>query len=156
MRRPDPEILILRDTRESERKCSLTPLKELPGIQFVKFQSGRRLDAAGRILLTPEGPELSSADGGKGLVLVDCNWRRAPLLRRSLEGPVIHRSLPRLITAYPRKSQNFEDPEAGLASVEALYAATVILGWERRDLLSQYRWAQEFLGANPSLVTLGI
>ena len=43
------DVLILRDPRESTRKCSLTPLRGLPGIEFVTYAHDRRVDAAGRI-----------------------------------------------------------------------------------------------------------
>ena len=56
-----------------------------------------------------------------------------------------------LVTAYPRRSRLFADPAQGLASVEALYAALAILGRPRPELLEGYRWASEFLRANPEL-----
>jgi pre-rRNA-processing protein TSR3 len=145
------DILILRDPRESERKCSLTPLKGMQGIRFVNHRPGRTLAAEGRILLTPDGPELSREDAGHGLLLVDCNWHRAARLREALVGEFLPRSLPPLQTAYPRKSQVFADPEGGLASVEALYAALALLGEARPELLQGYRWRAEFLAQNPGL-----
>jgi pre-rRNA-processing protein TSR3 len=56
-----------------------------------------------------------------------------------------------LVTAYPRKSKLFEDPERGLASVEALYAALALLGEQRQELLANYRWARTFLALNPTI-----
>ena len=102
-------------------------------------------------VLTPEAPELTLADAGRGLLLVDSNWRRAPRLREALVGDFLPRSLPPLKTAYPRMSQVFVDPEQGLASVEALYAALALLGEPRPDLLEEYRWGAEFLAQNPGL-----
>ncbi len=145
------DVLILRDPRESERKCSLTPLRGVEGIRFVNHVPGRTLAAEGRIQLTPEAPELTLADAGRGLLLVDSNWRRAPRLREALVGDFLPRSLPPLKTAYPRMSQVFVDPEQGLASVEALYAALALLGEPRPDLLEEYRWGAEFLAQNPGL-----
>jgi ribosome biogenesis protein Tsr3 len=43
------------------------------------------------------------------------------------------------------------DPEHGLASVEALYAAIALLDVPRPELLARYRWAVGFLAANPEL-----
>ena len=64
-------------------------------------------------------------------------------------GALHHRSLPDGIrTAYPRRSKLFDDPEGGLASVEALFAATAIVGIPRFDLLDHYRWADQFLELN--------
>jgi pre-rRNA-processing protein TSR3 len=55
------------------------------------------------------------------------------------------------VTAYPRRSRTFTDPERGLASIEALFAALALLGEPRRELLDGYRWAAEFLAANTGL-----
>ncbi len=57
----------------------------------------------------------------------------------------------RLRTAYPRRSKTFEDPGAGLASVEALFAAMALLGQPRPDLLDEYHWRERFLELNPGL-----
>lgn len=145
------DTLILRDPRESPRKCSLTALRGAPGIRFVNFHRERRLAARGRILLHPEGEEFGPADRGKPLLLLDCSWRRIPALLATVDGEPERRRLPRLATAYPRKNREGTDPERGLASVEALYAALALLGEPRPELLAGYRWADEFLAANPGL-----
>ena len=44
-------------------------------------------------------------------------------------------------TAYPRR----QDEERGLASIEALYIAYRVLGWETEGLLDHYHWRDEFL-----------
>lgn len=146
------EILILRDPRESVAKCSLTPLRGLPGVRFVEYGPTRRVDAGERVLLHPEGGELSPADRGRGLFLIDCAWRRVPSLLRSVDGVLHPRRLPVFTSAYPRKSKLFADPAAGLASVEALYVATLLLGAPRPVLLQHYRWRDEFLAANRALL----
>jgi len=145
------DILILRDPRESLAKCSLTPLRGLSGVRFVNFDRERRLTAGRRVLLHPEGDELSAADRGTDLLLIDCAWRRVPQLLATVDGDLLHRRLPPLVTAYPRKSKTFVDPSAGLASVEALYAACALLGAPRPELLHGYRFAAAFLAANPGL-----
>jgi pre-rRNA-processing protein TSR3 len=143
------EILILRDPRESRRKCSLTPLRGTEGVRFVNYHPDRVLDAGGRILLDPDGPVLTAEDAGKGLLLVDCSWRRVPTLLRTVRGELISRSVPPLITAYPRHSNTFDDPSSGLASIEALYAAVAILTGPCPELLDGYLWREEFLASNP-------
>ena len=145
------DILILRDPRESVKKCSLTPLRGREDVEFLKYDANRRYDAAGRILLHHEGELLSEADAGMGLFLVDSSWRRLPKLLGRVDGEPIRRRLPPLLTAYPRKSHVFEDPEPGLASIEALYAAVRILYGPRPELLDGYRWREEFLELNPIL-----
>ncbi len=144
------DILILRDPRESVRKCSLTPLHraELDDVRFVRFHPDKTIDGGGRVLLDPEGDEITEEDRGFGLVLIDCCWRRLPRLRQSLVGELRPRRLPPLVTAYPRRSFKFDDPDAGLASIEALYAATVLLGEPRPELLTGYHFADEFLRLN--------
>jgi len=57
----------------------------------------------------------------------------------------IRRSLPDVATAYPRVSKVAQDPLAGLASVEALYLARVLLGVRDDTLLEQYHWREQFL-----------
>jgi pre-rRNA-processing protein TSR3 len=143
--------LILRDPRESVAKCSLTPLRGLPGIEFVAYRRGARLDAGARVLLDPDGDELSAADRGRGLLLIDCAWRHLPELRASVDGELLPRRLPPLVTAYPRKSKVYADPARGLASVEALYAALFVLDGPRPELLRGYHWAERFLELNPSM-----
>jgi pre-rRNA-processing protein TSR3 len=145
------DVLILRDPRESTKKCSLTPLRGMEGVRFVGYEPDRRVDAGKRILLHPDGEDITSADRGKPLLLIDCAWRRLPQLLATVDGELEHRRLPKLITAYPRKSKQFEDPEQGLASIEALYAALALLGDARPELLAGYRWKDEFLRSNPSL-----
>jgi len=145
------DVLVLRDPRESSRKCSLTPLRGMAGVRFLAYHRDREVDAAGRILLHPDGEVLTAADAGKGLLLVDCAWRRVPALLRTVRGEPVRRSLPPLVTAYPRRSDTFEDPDRGLASIEALYAALAILGTPRPELLRDYLWAADFLAANPMI-----
>jgi len=147
----DLDILILRDPRESQKKCSLTPLRGEPGVRFVNYHRDRRVDGARRILLHPDGEELSPLDAGPGLLLIDCSWRRLPSLLRTVDGEPLRRRLPELVTAYPRKSSTFDDPDVGLASIEALFAAVYLLAGPRPELLAGYRWADEFLERNPSL-----
>ena len=151
------DVLILRDPHESPAKCSLTPLRGLAGVRFVEYHGRRRLDAGERILLDPEGAELGPEDRGRDLLLIDCAWRRVPRLRRTVDGVLHGRRLPPFETAYPRRSKTFADPERGLASVEALYLAALLLGTPRPDFLAAYRWRAEFLAANRTLLaTLGL
>ena len=145
------EFQILRDPRESVKKCSLTPLRGHPAVDFRRYHKDHRLSAPDYLYLTPEGEELSPADAGRMVLLIDCSWRRVPSLLATVDGPLHARRLPVFRTAYPRKSTTFEDPETGLASVEALYAVSVLLGEPDLSLLEDYRWRERFLELNPSL-----
>jgi len=147
----DLDVLILRDPRESTAKCSLTPLRGFPGVRFLSWKHDRRFDVGTRVLLHPDGEEITAADAGRPLLLIDCAWRRVPALLATCDGSLVHRRLPPLATAYPRKSRTFVDPDQGLASVEALYAALAFLGRPAPELLASYRWADAFLAANPGI-----
>lgn len=143
------DVLIVRDPKESVKKCSLVPLRGTEGVEFVAYDAGRTVDGGGRVLLDPEGELIGEGDRGLPLLVLDSSWRRLPKLRATVTGEVLPRRLPPLVTAYPRRSKDFEDPSEGLASVEALYAALRLLGHEDIDhLLADYRWRDEFLGLN--------
>lgn len=146
------DVLIVRDARESTKKCSLTPLRGMSGIRFVNYDADKRVDAGSRMLLHTDGDELSARDAGRGLLLIDCAWRRVGSVLATIDGELVHRRLPPLTTAYPRASKLFVDPTSGLASVEALYAALVLLGERRPELLEHYRWREQFLALNPRIV----
>jgi pre-rRNA-processing protein TSR3 len=142
------DILILRDPHEALAKCSLTPLRGLPGVRFVDYHGRRRLAAGERVLLHADGEELGPADRGQDLLLLDCAWRRVPKLLRTVDGVLHARRLPSFVSAYPRRSKTYPDPAQGLASVEALYLATRLLGEPREDFLAGYHWREDFLAAN--------
>jgi pre-rRNA-processing protein TSR3 len=146
------DVLILRDPRESLAKCSLTPLRGHPDLRFVSYDPERRVQAGGRLLLHPEGSELGEADRGKGLLLVDCSWRRVDKLLRTVDGELERRRVSGWRTAYPRHSRTFADPADGLASVEALFAALARLERPRLELLEGYRWRDAFLEHNRRLL----
>ena len=60
--------------------------------------------------------------------------------------PPIRRSIPGGVkTAYPRVSRVFDDPEQGLASVEALYLALREMGHDDPTILDGYHWKDGFL-----------
>jgi pre-rRNA-processing protein TSR3 len=145
------DILILRDPRESWKRCSLSPLRGLPGVRFLSWEPGVAVPGEGRLLLDPRGEALGPEDLGRPLLLLDSSWRRQPSMAADLVGEFAARRLPPLATAYPRRSRIYPDPEQGLASVEALYAFSALTGRPDRELLEGYRWAEAFLAANPEL-----
>ena len=153
----DPvDVLILRDPRESPKKCSLIPLRGTPGVVFAEYRADRSLDASGRVLLDPAAEPISAGDRGLPLVILDSSWRRLRKLSATVVGEPRRRRLPPLKTAYPRRSRDFVDPSEGLASVEALYAALVLLGHEGVEyLLDDYRWKDQFLELNAAVLGRG-
>lgn len=151
----DSEIKIIRLNKESPKKCSLTPLRsrEELAIQWFHCDLGDPVEVGEVTLLHPDGEVLSPADAERPLLLVDSSWRDLPRMLRTVEGTFHRRRLPEgLVTAYPRKSSNFEDPHNGLASIEALHAAMTMLGHRDDSLLDGYHWAAEWLATNLAIL----
>lgn len=140
-------ISIIRHPKEKRSKCSLTPLEGRPEIDFYKACEGWHFDATGFTLLTLGEPELSVEDLGRPLLLLDSTWRLLPQLEACLVGECVRRTLPIVPSAYPRVSKIAEDPFAGLASVEALYLAKLLLGERDDSLLEKYYWREIFLNS---------
>lgn len=151
----EPRILVVRDPKEGANKCSLTPLRGHPDVLFANYRPGRQFDGGSRILLEVGARALEPGEPSSGLLLLDSSWRRLPSLRRTIVGDVVPRSLPSLRTAYPRASRRFADPEGGLASVEALYAAVALLWGPDPSLLDGYVAREAFLALNPAITPRG-
>jgi pre-rRNA-processing protein TSR3 len=147
MARTSPPTIIVRDAHENPRKCSVFPLRGHPELVFLSYPLTERPPLENYVRLAAEGPQLSSADAGHGLLLLDGSWRWAGKMTRDfLDVPP--RSLQGYRTAYPRVSKLGTDPDNGLASVEALFLAHYLLGRSVAGLLDHYRWAAEFLALN--------
>ena len=143
--RPIPTTAI-RHPKEKIRKCSLRFLHERPEMTFLRGNQGFVFDATGFTLLAVDAEPLSTKDNERPLLLLDSTWRWLPQLLACVSGEPIHRSIPGNVrTAYPRISKVFEDPEAGLASIEALYLARKLLGDDDPSLLDGYHWKDQFL-----------
>lgn len=142
-----PPTVIVRSSHENPRKCSVLPLRGRPDIVFLNYPVQERPPLTGYVRLAAEGPELSPADAGFGLLLLDGSWRWAAKMTRDY-ADVPPRSLQGWRTAYPRVSKRGTDPGNGLASVEALFAAYHVLRRSTEGLLDSYRWAEQFLLAN--------
>jgi pre-rRNA-processing protein TSR3 len=153
--------IIIRHTRENLKKCSLRGLEDNCAFRFFTYPkcAARSIFLPGEvenyILLDVEGEPLSKNDQEKGLLLVDATWRLAEKIVRCtpwLEG-IQKRSIPQgFRTAYPRRQDDCIDPEAGLASIEALYIAHLVAGKPCDFLLDHYYWKNEFLEKNRELL----
>jgi pre-rRNA-processing protein TSR3 len=133
---------------EDRAQCSIHPLRGTCGLTFLRYPLRQKLDFSQALLLAPEAPPLTPGDAGRPLLLLDASWRHAGRMRKAVE-PVEARSIPDgWRTAYPRRSKIHADPETGLATVEALFAAACVL--DRRDdaLLRFYPWRDAFLALN--------
>ena len=142
-----PVTIIVRHPKENPKKCSVLPLKGRPDVRLLGYPVRQLPPLEGYVRLATDGPELSLADAAAGVLLLDGSWRWAAAMTRDF-ADVPPRSLSGWRTAYPRVSKLGTDPDNGLASVEALYAAYRVLGRDTAGLLDHYRWATEFLALN--------
>lgn len=151
MMQPFLPTIILRHKRENLKKCSLRGLEGKCGFQFFSYPDPILPELNGYFLLSMEGKPVSREDAACGLFILDGTWRYAE--RMFLNVPILKtlptRSLPPdLRTAYPRRQEDCEEPDRGLASIEAIYAAYRLMGRDTTELLDYYHWKQEFLEKN--------
>ncbi len=143
-----PTVIVVHP-RERRAKCTVRPLRGRGDLAFCNFPR-MPYDLTGYVRLGLGGPILGPEDQNCGLLVLDGTWRHAePMERAHAAVPV--RTLPPLTTAYPRLSKVREDPDGGLATVEAIYAAYRLLGRDTTGLLDHYHWAAEFVEINQEL-----
>lgn len=142
-----PPTVIVVHPRERRSKCSVEPLRSRQEFIFTTYPNPVPVELSNYVRLGIGGPIISPADADRGLLLLDGTWRWAAKMEAAYEHMTV-RSLPVIQTAYPRKSEVFEDPAEGLATIEALYAAMKLLGRDTSGLLDQYYWKERFLELN--------
>lgn len=160
-------VVIIRHIKERHNKCSLQPLRWREGFTFHKATDELTFDATGFILLAMNSPVIEPGDAilseseadelsarhpdlgittTRPILLPDATWSLLPQVMRCVKGKPLLRSLPAGIkTAYPRVSKMTDDPQGGLASVEALYLALKLMGQDYPTLLDDYYWKDAFL-----------
>lgn len=138
-------VTVIRHPKERRSKCSLTSLEGRDDICFKRAHREWTFDITGFTVLVLGAPVLSMKDVGRPLLLLDSTWRLLPQLNACLVGDGVYRTLPEVPSAYPRISKLAEDPTGGLASVEALFLAKVLLGERDNTLLENYYWRSNFL-----------
>jgi pre-rRNA-processing protein TSR3 len=151
--RPLPTIFVVHP-RERRRKCTIEPLRGRAGYVFWTFPRIGPEPLDGYVRLGLGGELLGPADQEFGLLVLDGTWRLVDRMARQFADVPV-RSLGPWQTAYPRQSKLFSDPSAGLATIEALYAACVQTGRSTRDLLDSYMWKDDFLRLNAALLPEG-
>ncbi len=151
-----PPTIILRHRRENLKKCSLRTLEERSDFLFFRYPLRQVPPYENYIFLTLDAPaELSFKDRTSGLLLLDATWRLAERMSRNLplSERLIKRRLPHgIITAYPRRQEDCKEPLSGLASIEALYCAYLLMGRKVDGLLEEYYWKDSFLEKNSALL----
>ncbi len=148
------KTVILRHRKENLKKCSLRGLEDRPDFKFFTYPKSFPENLEGYFLLCMEGEELSEKDKDMGIFLIDGTWKLAEKMYRNLPyyPDLKKRSLPKSFkTAYPRIQTGCLDPERGLASIEALYAAFFILGRSTEGILNYYPFQKQFLTINQVL-----
>lgn len=144
--------IILRHRKENLKKCSLRGLENRSDMQFFTYPKDCLPSLSNYVLLDMNGPLLSKNDKAFGILLIDGTWNYAKTMSNSIKVPVVKRSLPsNFKTAYPRRQDSCDDPERGLASVEALYIAYSLLERNTKGLLDHYYWKESFFNLNFNL-----
>ena len=146
---PPPTIIVVHP-KERRKKCTVELLRGNPGFVFWKYPKIGAEPLDGYVQLGFNGPQLSDADAGRGLLVLDGTWRFAATMEQEFADVPV-RSLPPWKTAYPRVSKMFENPADGLATIEAIYLAYKLLGRDTSMLLDEYHWADEFRRLNGEL-----
>jgi pre-rRNA-processing protein TSR3 len=145
-------VLIIIRRGEDRAQCTIQPLRGTPGLDFLRYPLRQKPDLSRYLLLAPGAPPLTMVDATRPLLLLDANWRHAAKMRKAVE-PIEARSIPLgWRTAYPRRSKIHADPDTGLATVEALFAAMCVLGHRDDSLLRLYPWRDAFLALNHDLI----
>lgn len=151
MQSPFHQTVVYRHQKENLKKCSLRGLESRDDFMFFTYPKQCLPDVKGYILLALNAPQLTENDADKGLLIIDGTWRYAEKMLASIpdQNQLILRSLPsHFRTAYPRRQEDCSDPDRGLASIEAVYAAYRILGRPVDGLLDFYHWRDQFLHLN--------
>lgn len=144
---PWPTTIVVVHPTERRSKCSVHPLRGRDGFAFWTYPARGEEPLEGYVRLGFGGPQIGPDDRARGLLVLDGTWRRVERMERDYADVPV-RSLPELVTAYPRVSKTYDDPAGGLATIEAIYAAWRLMGRDTAGLLDEYRWAEEFLERN--------
>lgn len=146
-----PTILVIHP-KERRKKCTVEPLRRREDFIFWKFPRRGTQSLDGYVRLDLDGPLLTADDRHRGLLVLDGTWKLAERMLPDFQH-LPARSLWPWRTAYPRVSKLYEDPDSGLATIEALFAAFWQSGRETAGLLDEYHWRDEFLTLNSQLMS---
>ncbi len=152
--------IIISRGEKMEKKCTLFPLRARHDFSFRTKKNPGKFETHS-ILLFPDGEvltakladeikkQISAAKDEKGkikldIVLIDSRWKKTKGILESLP-PMKRVSLEGYITGAKRKDP---PPFGGLASIEALFVASLLLGKPDLTLLSNYHFRDSFLMLN--------
>ncbi len=147
------EVVI--EKSETPNKCTIAPLSNRHDFKLIEIKGpGVFGPLKANVLLHHEGKCLTSFADSKnaiqGIAAIDCVWRRLDQHMTRLTGvlPELARIPEGFVTAYPRKSFHDLDPTDGLATIEAIFIASAMLGNWDVSLLSEYYFGSEFIKLN--------
>ena len=149
------EVLV--DRVESRKKCTILPLDYRADFVIKRFARGKALPPiTADLFLHLDGAPLDALARQGALAnvrclgLLDCQWGRCAAILS--EGRAVLPTLARIPdgfrTAYRRQSRTGQDPDAGLASIEALFIGAAFLGRWDPSLLREYHFGDAFLAGN--------
>ena len=148
---------ILMDKKENPRKCTIAPNKDRKDFQIRYFKRNMKIPAfQSEVLLHIDGiplQDLAAKNSIQSIGLIDCTWKKVSGVLTRLEKPFpVLASMPSgFLTAYPRKNLEGNDPDGGLATIEALFIAAAFCGHWDESLLEHYYFGKEFLRINEAL-----
>ena len=146
---------VILDSGETANKCTIAPLSYRSDFHLFRVKgAGAFGPFRSSILLHHEGECLTrirkSFGEVQGIASIDCVWRRLDVLISRVAGklPTLARIPDGFVTAYPRHSARNTDPTAGLATIEAIFVASAMLGNWDATLFSEYYFGRKFLELN--------
>lgn len=149
------------DRTERVNKCTILPLAYRDDFAIRRIRRGVPLDPlTGDLLLHPDGESLETlaprllAERAVGRVsAIDCIWKQLPGFLSWVPEPLplLAGIPPGFVTAYPRKNKVDQDPDGGLATIEALFIADAFLGGWDETLFAEYYFGPAFLESNAAV-----
>ena len=146
---------VILDIGETPNKCTIAPLAGRSDFKLIRVKGEAALGPlVSPLLLHHQGACLTTLTALSrktgGIASVDCVWRRLDYLLGRIAGqiPVLAKIPEGFLTAYPRFSRHTPDPDGGLATIEAIFVASALLGRWDVSLLSEYYFGRKFVALN--------
>lgn len=145
-------IIVYHAEECDRKKCTTVKLGKQGKVKVV---TKLNMVPTGAIILDPYAPKALSVEDKeivmeKGLVGLDCSWKRLAKVPYRLKTGKNSRSLPFLIAANPT---NYGKP-CILSTAEAIAASFYIIGFKdiATDIMSTFKWGPHFLKLNEELL----